>query len=439
VRAVGPEPAAPPEPATPEPVKPVAPEVAGISARPVKTLPSPPDPELHVKAQLDEAEVASGTRRVSRLAGPSRSKSKSRSTSKGTPRTRARPVKHRRPPGQRHSWVGRSASLIALVLAVGLAWFLVELFQPFGSSPHGHVTVTIVPHASASQIGNELAADKVIASSFFFSLRATLAGDRSDLRSGTYHLQLGMSYHAVLAALTKVPKAAKTSQLTIAEGHTRQYVARLLRQQRIRGNYLAETRHSPLLDPHAYGAPRHVASLEGFLFPDTFTLVDPIRTSALVADQLKDFKRRFATVNLASTRRLHLTPYKVLTVASLIEAESSTARARRLVASVIYNRLKDHMMLQFDSTTRYATGNFTRPLKVSQLESPSPYNTHTHFGLPPTPIDSPGMAAIQAAAHPAHSPYLYFFAKPCSNDTVFATNYAQFTGLLLRDRRPHCS
>jgi UPF0755 protein len=95
-------------------------------------------------------------------------------------------------------------------------------------------------------------------------------------------------------------------------------------------------------------------------------------------------------------------------------------------------------MLQFDSTTRYATGNFTRPLKVSQLNSSSPYNTHTHFGLPPTPIDSPSMASIQAAAHPARSAYLYFFAKPCSNDTVFSNNYAQFTGLLQRDRRPHC-
>jgi peptidoglycan lytic transglycosylase G len=412
---------------------PALPEVAGVSARPVKTLPSPPDPDFYADEELDEAEVASGTRRVSRLAGSPKSKHKSK------PKSRARAVRRRqRSPGRRHSWLGRIASLIALVLAGGLVWFLVELFQPLGTSPHGRITVTIAPHSSASQIGKQLAADNVIASSFFFNLRATLAGDRSDLRSGTYHLQLGMSYHSALQALTKVPKAAKTSQLTISEGHTRQYVSQLLHRQKITGNYLAQTRHSPLLDPHRYGAPRHVPSLEGFLFPDTFTLKDPVRASALIADQLKDFKQRFAKVNLGAVRHLHLSAYDVLTVASLIEAESSTNRARPLVASVIYNRLKDHMMLQFDSTTRYATGNFTRPLKVSQLNSPSPYNTHTHFGLPPTPIDSPSMASIQAAAHPAHSPYLYFFAKPCSTDTVFANNYAQFLGLLQRDRRPHC-
>ncbi len=128
----------------------------------------------------------------------------------------------------------------------------------------------------------------------------------------------------------------------------------------------------------------------------------------------------------------------MLTVASLIEAEAASEKARPLIASVIYNRLADHMMLQFDSTTQYATGNFTRPLTVSQLHSNSPYNTHTHFGLPPTPIDSPGLASIEAAAHPASTHYLYFFAKPCSNQTVFATSYAQFQHLLAVDRRPHC-
>jgi UPF0755 protein len=410
--------------------EPVAPEVAGLSARPVKTLPSPPDPDFYSEDDLEDSEVASGTRRVNRLTGTSKSKSK---------KARTRPVKRRRrPPGKRTSWLGRIASLAALVLAGGLVWFLVQLFQPLGTSPRGRITVNIALHSSASQIGKQLAADKVIASSFFFSLRATLAGDRSQLRSGTYHFQLGMSYHDVLVALTKVPKAAKTSQLTISEGHTRQYVGQLLRRQKIKGNYLAETRHSPLLDPHKYGAPRHVPSLEGFLFPDTFTLVEPVKASTLVADQLQDFKRRFAQVNLGAAHRMHLSAYDVLTVASLIEAEASSNRARPLVASVIYNRLRDHMMLQFDSTTRYATGNFTGPLKVSQLRSRSPYNTRTHFGLPPTPIDSPSMASIQAAAHPARSRYLYFFARPCTNDTVFANNYAQFLGLLQRDRRPHC-
>ena len=400
----------------------------------------PPEPEDAPETEEDLApvELPSGTRRVSRLQPlPGRPKRSPRSPQTQRPRSAA----HRRRPsgtGRGHSWAGRLASLVALILAAALIWFLVELFQPLGTSPHGHVTVVVPSHSGASQIGDLLARDGVISSSFFFELRATLNGDHGSLRSGTYHFALGMSYSSVLTALTAVPPAAKTSQLTIAEGHTRQYIGKLLRRQGIKGNYVAATRSSPLLDPHTYGAPRHVPSLEGFLFPDTFNLVDPIKVSALVRDQLRDFKQRFAKVNLRYARRKHLTPYDVLKIASLIEAEAASQRSRPLVASVIYNRLADGMMLQFDSTARYATGNFTKPLTESQLHSRSPYNTHTHFGLPPTPIDSPGLASIQAAAHPATTRYLYFFSKPCSNDSVFATSYSQFLSLLARDKRTHC-
>jgi UPF0755 protein len=97
------------------------------------------------------------------------------------------------------------------------------------------------------------------------------------------------------------------------------------------------------------------------------------------------------------------------------------------------------MMLQLDSTTRYATQNFSKPLLESQLNSKSPYNTRTHSGLPPGPINSPGLAAMQAAAHPAPSRDLYFFTKPCTHQDVFATSFAQFQNLLVRDRRPHCT
>jgi len=88
------------------------------------------------------------------------------------------------------------------------------------------------------------------------------------------------------------------------------------------------------------------------------------------------------------------------------------------------------MPLQIDATTRYATGNYTRPLTVSELSSPSPYNTRIHKGLPPTPIGNPGMAAIQAAAHPAHTNYLYFVVKPCGNGgSAFASSFQQFEKL----------
>jgi peptidoglycan lytic transglycosylase G len=396
-----------------------------------------PADDDRVEDERSDDERPAGTRRVSRLdAAPSGRR----------PRPAARPPRRevrRRPAPARGprggSWLGRTLAAVMVALAAVLIWFAVEVFQPFGSSPHGRVTVTIPAHSGASAIGDLLAREGVISSSFFFEVRAALSGDRSKLRSGTYQLQQGMSYSAVLTKLTTPPPAVPTTTLTISEGHTRQYVSALLRRQGIKGSYLAATRRSPLLDPAAYGAPAHLSSLEGFLFPDTFQLVKPVKMSALVADQLRDFKQRFAGVDLSYARSKHLTGYDVLKIASLVEAEAASSHDRPLVASVIYNRLRDGMMLQFDSTTRYATGNFTGPLTVSELQSPSPFNTHTHLGLPPTPIDSPSLASIQAAAHPAHTDYLYFFTKPCNaGGSVFTSTYTEFLHLLAVDRRNHC-
>lgn len=398
------------------------------------------------ESEEHELELPSGTRRVTHLETLAAKRERTQPKVRRRPprkKVRRRPPRKeaRRPPraSQRSGLLGlkRVASVLVLGLAGALSWFLIELFQPFQGAPHGRVTVRI-PEAGSSQIGDLLAKEGVISSSFFFELRATLAGERGALRSGVYHLRLGMSYGAVLTALTKAPPAAKVTQLTITEGRNRYQISALLKAQHVRGSYLAATRSSPLLDPRRYGARQRPGSLEGLLFPDTYQLVEPIRVSALVADQLHAFKQKFAQVNLSYARRKHLTPYDVLTIASLIEGETPTVHDRPLVSSVIYNRLADGMMLGLDSTTQYATGNFTRPLTVSQLRSSSPYNTRTHVGLPPTPINNPGLASIQAAANPARTRYLYFFGKPCQRGSVFATNYAQFLALGRRYQRSNC-
>jgi UPF0755 protein len=344
----------------------------------------------------------------------------------------SRPSRPRRPgrpgrPARKHSIPGRILALAALVGAAALIWFLIELFQPFHGSPSGSVTVTVPAHSNASQIGDLLERDSVISSSFFFDLRATLAGDRGDLLAGTYHLQRGMTYGSVLKTLTTPPPAAKVTNVTVIEGRTRAQMDALLRSQGVKGSYFVETRHSPLIDLATYGAPRGTPDLEGFLFPDTYQLVEPIKISALVTDQLKEFRQQFAQVNLGYARTRHLSAYDVLIIASMVQAESATSHDSPLIASVIYNRLAQGMPLQIDATTRYATGNYTKPLTQAELNSRSPYNTRIHKGLPPTPIDNPGIAAIQAAAHPARTNFLYFVVKPCGNgEQVFTSSYKQF-------------
>jgi UPF0755 protein len=382
----------------------------------------PPEPAAAFNGDLDgdrdgdfDDEIPAGTRRVRRPAGQVRLPAR--------PRRPAVAGGHRGPKARRR----RFLALIPLVLAIVLVWFLFQLFQPFHGAGHGRLTVVIPAHSSSSQIGDLLAKDGVISSSFFFELRATLAGERGSLRSGTYHLQLGMSYGGALKVLTTPPPTVPTTQLTLIPGKSRHQIDALLRSQGIKGSYLVATRRSRLLKPTAYGAPRSTNILEGFLAPSTFFLTKPVKISQLVDKQLTYFKQQFKTVDFAWARRHGLTAYDVLIVASIIEDETPSQHDRPLVASVIYNRLRQGTPLQMDSTVRYAVDNYTTPITQSQLGSSSPWNTYVHKGLPPTPIDDPGMASIQAAADPANTNYLFFVAKPCGNGTsLFASNYAQF-------------
>ena len=378
----------------------------------------------------EDDEPPAGTKRISRLQRQHIAKAS------GSPARPAKASKPRRTHKRRHPWGLRVLSVVALLLAGGVIWFLVELLQPFHGAGHGSVTVTIPAHSTSTQIGDLLEREGVIDSGFFFDARATLAGDRSDLRAGTYRLKLDMPYSAVLTTLTTPATAAKVSNLTIIEGDTRAKIAALLHSQHVRGNYLAATRRSPLINLRAFGAPRSLPSLEGFLFPSTYQLRDPIDINALITDQLRTFKQRFGTVNLSYARSKHLTPFDVLTIASMVQGEAQTLHDMPLISSVIYNRMRDGMLLGIDATTRYATGNFTTPLTESQLHSRSPYNTRVHPGLPLGPINNPGMAAIQAAAHPARTKYLYFVAKVCGNGaSSFASNFGQFQKLELAYQR----
>jgi len=194
----------------------------------------------------------------------------------------------------------------------------------------------------------------------------------------------------------------------------------------VKGSYVRATVRSRHLHPRAYGAPRG-ATLEGFLFPSTYELKRGATVRALVAKQLQAFKQNLAKVGMSYARKKNLTRYDVVTIASMVEREASLDRERRLVAAVIYNRLKQGIPLGIDATIRYATHNWTRPLRVSELEINSGYNTRTHQGLPPGPIGNPGLASLKAAAHPARAKYLFYVVKPCGNGAhAFSSTDAQF-------------
>ncbi len=233
-----------------------------------------------------------------------------------------------------------------------------------------------------------------------------------------------LSHHS---ARPKIPPIPKIVKIVIPEGFTRAQIAVLAHRDGLRGSYLLPSKRSSEIDLAHYGAPASTPNLEGFLFPATYEMYVGAPASQLISEQLSAFHENFGGGEVDRARVLGIAPYQLLIVASIIEREAAIPHDRRLVAAVIYNRLRLNMTLGIDSTLRYALHNFTTPLTEAELHSDSPYNTRTHTGLPPTPISNPGVAAIQAAAHPAHVSYLYYVAGAdgCGEE-VFSTSYAQF-------------
>jgi UPF0755 protein len=222
------------------------------------------------------------------------------------------------------------------------------------------------------------------------------------------------------ASTPTVAAAPKPFRIVFPEGFTRlQMAARVKSVAQIAAH---ERGRTPRLNERAYlaasagkrlipGFGRH--PLEGFLFPATYQFTARSDAGELVSAQLRAFRRNWSTINLAYARSKNLTPYDVLTIASMIEKEAVAPEERPKIARVIYNRLHHRMPLGIDATVRYGFHvPGTKSLLDSQLNSDNPYNTRRVPGLPPTPIASPGLASIQAAAHPVAGDWLYFVRKP---------------------------
>ena len=245
----------------------------------------------------------------------------------------------------------------------------------------------------------------------------------------------GSGDEAVPPATTAAP-AAPVLRIIFPEGFTRnEMVARV---GEVRNIAQKRRKITPKLTSKGYRAAtengripaqfrKDARGIEGFLFPATYEFTAKTTAKQLVADQLEFFEQNFAKVDMAFAREKNLTPYDVLIIASMVEKETIAPDERPKVAAVIYNRLKAGMSLGIDATIRYGLDvPGTEPLRVSQLESDNPYNTRNRTGLPPTPIANPGLASMQAAAHPADVDFLFFVRKPDKIHHFFTASEDEF-------------
>jgi len=336
----------------------------------------------------------------------------------GTPETRASTRHVRRRRG--HSAV---ATFLALAVVAGLlgaaAYFgrsaLSGVFSgdegldDFPGPGTGAVSVQVSPGDSVTTIGSTLVEAGVVATQDAFLDAASGNPAATGIQPGTYELQLEMSAAGALGVLVN-SENRQVEAVTVPEGlRLGETLARIAEDG---GVPLADL-ETAAADPVALGLPAYAdGHVEGFLFPATYEFEPDSTAAEMLAVMVARFDQAATTVSLeAGAAALGLTPLEVVTVASIIEDETSRAEDMSRVARVIYNRLDDGMPLQLDSTVSYAVGSTGTVFTTDEeRQTDSPYNTYRYAGLPPGPITSPGEAAIAAALAPAAGDWRFFVA-----------------------------
>jgi UPF0755 protein len=257
-------------------------------------------------------------------------------------------------------------------------------------------------------VADTLAAHGVIGWPRLFQLYVRVRGADSQVKAGTYDLPRGAGWSRSLDAL--VVGRVVTVAVTIPEGWTISQIAgRIAPIAEIPEDSVAQR----LLDP-ALAESLNVPgpNLEGYLFPETYRFAQAVPAETIAAELVGRYREIWTPERLAALDSLGMNEREIVTLASIIQSEARWEDEMPLISAVFHNRLRRPMRLQADPTVQYALESRQSRLLFSHIDSvaDNPYNTYTHDGLPPGPIGSPGLSAIDAALKPASVPYLYFVA-----------------------------
>ena len=335
-------------------------------------------------------------------------------------------------PRRRFRWIAPLAALLVIVvpLAVGGVYaysFYMSKYHPadYPGDGTGSVVVQVTSGDTPTSLGPKLVKLGVVASSRAFVLAAEHSSNPAGLLPGFYgmheHMKASLAY-----ALLLNPKNLVQVKVTIPEGWRLSQVVSWLGSK---SGLPASAYAKALKDPASLGLPGYAnGKAEGYLFPATYEVLPHETAVGVLKGMVQRFDQEAAAVNLVTAaKQVHLSPGQVIIMASLVQAEGGRLSDYPKIARVIYNRLAQGIPLQLDSTVLYGLNTYGILASDQQLNSPSPYNTYKHKGLPPGPIDSPGNAAIQAVLHPASGPWIYFVTvNPKTGETLFTSSQAQF-------------
>jgi UPF0755 protein len=323
-------------------------------------------------------------------------------------------------------------SLLVILLLIGTSYVLVRSAAGHFRTPDwtgsgtGYTRVTISPGDVTSDVAAALVKAGSVESSKAFINAAKKSGRSNDIQPGVFRVPLHASAAVVMAAILD-PANKLVTQVTIPEGYTESQVLTALANKTklpLAALKAAAGRIGNLGLPEGFSP----TTAEGFLYPATYQF-NPDNTPDQVVQQLtSQFGSQYAALGIAqAAHALGLSPYQALIVASIVEGEARFDADRPKVARVILNRLAADRPLQIDATSVYgAKVAGLNPKQVDYATLNSPYNSYTHPGLPPTPIDNPGSSSLQAAVQPATGDWMYYVNGDAAGHLSFFTDENAF-------------
>ncbi len=330
-------------------------------------------------------------------------------------------------------WFRLARGFIVLAVIVALLWtaysrarsWFDEQLDPPGE-PGAPIALVVPAGATTADIARQLEDLDVIPNSTFFRYYAR-AKDEGNFQAGEYTMPTNSSVEDAIVILNGGPKPQETTRFTVREGLWESEILQSIAAQL--DNVTVADLQSALGDgriPARY-RPDGITSWEGLLYPETYEVNTDDTAEEVLLKMTDEFAKVTGELGYgAADSILGYSAYEVLIVASLIEAEALLPEERPLVASVIYNRLREGWILGIDATCVYSTGQRGVELTREILDTEGPYNCRLNTGLPPTPINSPGAASLKAALQPAETDYLYYVLTGEDGTQTFAETEEEF-------------
>jgi len=317
--------------------------------------------------------------------------------------------------------------LIGVIIMFGAFLFVINiLVEAPNNNPYGSKKFVIEEGEGVTDIIGNLKNEGFTNKAFTFKAYVIMKGLRTKFLPGEYNLTTNMSLKEIVAVLTTDNNVREEVTITILEGWKKEEIAKYLEGKELftAKDFLKVVEDTPNFDYNFLSTKPKSASLEGFLYPDTYIVYKDSTPEDVVLKMLNNFDRKYDQELRAEVKRQGKDFYEILTLASIVEKEMFGAENRKIVAGIFWNRIADSYPLQSDATVNYITQKGTTRPSLDDTKLENPYNTYQNAGLPPTPISNPSIEAIRATIYPKETNYYFFLTTP-SNEIIYSRNHEE--------------